>query len=438
MSKIPILLLALCQGAFGQTPASPPRQNPGPGAIVLTLQDALQRARQYAQQVYTANIAALSAHEDSVQAKAALLPTLNALSQYIYTQPNGTPSGTFVSNDGPHVYNDQGLVHGEIFNPERRADYRRILAAEAVARAKADLAARGLVATVAQNFYSVAVDQRKVANAQQSLTEAQQLLDITQKQEAGGEVAHYDVLKAQIQLDQRERDVQEARLALDKARLGFAVLLFPDFTQDYSVADDLDTAPPLPPFSEIQTMAGNNSPDMRVAQATVEQQTHALAVAKAGYLPSVSMDYFYGINANQFAIHNREGQNQLGNVVQAQVNIPVWTWGSVRSKVRQAELQLTQARNDLSFTQRNLLSELSQFYLEAHVASSQIGSLRLSMERSQDALKLTFLRYQAGEATILEVADAQTTLVQARNAYGDGLVRYRLALANLQTLTGVF
>jgi outer membrane protein TolC len=46
------------------------------------------------------------------------------------------------------------------------------------------------------------------------------------------------------------------------------------------------------------------------------------------------------------------------------------------------------------------------------------------------------LRYQAGEATVLEVVDAQTTLLQARNAFDDGLVRYRMALAALQTLTG--
>ena len=56
----------------------------------------------------------------------------------------------------------------------------------------------------------------------------------------------------------------------------------------------------------------------------------------------------------------------------------------------------------------------------------------------QESLRLTNLRYQAGEATALEVVDAQTTLLQARNAYDDGLVRYRLALANLQTLTGAF
>ena len=43
---------------------------------------------------------------------------------------------------------------------------------------------------------------------------------------------------------------------------------------------------------------------------------------------------------------------------------------------------------------------------------------------------------QAGEATVLEVVDAQTTLAQARNGYDDGLVRYRAATASLQLLTG--
>jgi outer membrane protein TolC len=48
------------------------------------------------------------------------------------------------------------------------------------------------------------------------------------------------------------------------------------------------------------------------------------------------------------------------------------------------------------------------------------------------------LRYQGGEATALEVVDAQNTLVMARNNYDDGEARYRLAIANLQTVTGTF
>jgi outer membrane protein TolC len=46
------------------------------------------------------------------------------------------------------------------------------------------------------------------------------------------------------------------------------------------------------------------------------------------------------------------------------------------------------------------------------------------------------LRYEAGESTVLEVVDAQSTIAQARNAYDDGLSRYRIAVATIQTLTG--
>ena len=60
------------------------------------------------------------------------------------------------------------------------------------------------------------------------------------------------------------------------------------------------------------------------------------------------------------------------------------------------------------------------------------------MELSADSLNLTRLRYSAGEVTVLEVVDAQSTLVQARNAYDDGKLRYRLAIANLQSITGAF
>ena len=70
------------------------------------------------------------------------------------------------------------------------------------------------------------------------------------------------------------------------------------------------------------------------------------------------------------------------------------------------------------------------------MARQQLDSLRTSLDLATESLRLTTLRYQAGEATVLEVVDAQTTLIQARNAYDDGLVRYRVALATLQTVTG--
>src|SRR4029077_16260241 len=106
------------------------------------------------------------------------------------------------------------------------------------ARAKAEVATRGLVVTVTQAYYGFVVAQRKYANVQRAAGEAARFLDISQKLEAGGEVAHADVLKARIQSQQQQRDLQEAHIAMERSRLDLAVLLFPDFNQNFAVVDD--------------------------------------------------------------------------------------------------------------------------------------------------------------------------------------------------------
>jgi outer membrane protein TolC len=421
-----------------QQPSEPREASSSALTLKLTLDEALTRARAYAPQLLSADIGARLAHEDRVQAKAALLPSATWQSGFIYTQPNGTDSGIFVPNDGPHIYANTLNAHAEIYSPGKRADYQAAIAAEAVASAKVEVARRGLDAMVLQNYYGMVIAQRRVVNARQSLQEAQRLIDITEKQERGGEVAHSDVVKATIQGDQRERDVQDAELNLDKARIGFAVFLFPDYRQDFSVVDDLDRAPVLPPFPEVQARAEQNNPDIRAAQAVVRQQTFGIQSAKSALLPTLTFDYWYGMEARQFALHDEIGRNLWGNSFQAQLNVPVWNWGATRSRVKQAELHLQQAKNDLSLTQRQLLANLNAFYREAEVARGQMGSLKHSLDLSAESLKLTLLRYEAGEVGILELVDAQSTLIGARNAYDDGLARYELALANLQTLTGVF
>jgi outer membrane protein TolC len=429
-------LAAICVGtavqAFaGQPPAPQPAELPP-----LTLQSALAQARTYSQVLKAAQTTAELAAEDRRQARAALLPSLTGFTQYIHTQPNGTPAGIFVANDGPRVYNVWGTVHGDLIAPSKWADYRAAAAAEAVARAKTDIAARGLVATVVQNFYTLVAAQRKAASAGQGLSEAQQFLAITERLEQGGEAAHSDVVKAQIQVAQRQRDAQDAELAALKSRLGLSVLVFPDFRETFAVVDDLQDAVALPPLDSVQTTARQSSPDVRAAEASVLQETSNVTSARSAQLPSLSFDYWYGINANQFAIYNPDGERLLGSVWQAQVSVPLWNWGATQSKLRQAHLRLTQAQAELTLTQRELLANIRAFYAEAQTAQTQAASLRTSLDLAAESVRLTLLRYQAGEVTVLEVVDAQTTLIQARNAYDDGLVRYRVALAALQTLTG--
>src|SRR2546429_367063 len=231
--------------------------------------------------------------------------------------------------------------------------------------------------------------------------------------------------------------LQEAQLALLNTRLDLAVLIFPDFNENFELTDDLHAPAPLPTLGEVQQQAAQNNPDVRAALETVRAAGFDVTSARAGYLPSLSFDYWYGIDAPQFAVNGTNGVSNLGASILGTLNIPIWNWGATQSRVKQAELRRAQAQREVSLAQRRLLAEIKSLYSEAETAMNELGGLGRSAELAEESLRLTTLRYKGGEATVLEVVDAQTTYAQSNAAYQDGAVRYRAALANLQTLTGV-
>ncbi len=454
-----LLLALLATPAAAQTSESIPTtessaelvrpSNPGQasGPVTITLQDALKRARVNNPQFLSAQYDAKAAREDSVQARAALLPSTSFLTQELLTKGNGVlPSGRYVTNDGVHVYRAWGVFHQD-FSPNTLmgTGYRRALAAEALARARAEIAGRGLNVTVTKDYYALLVSQRKYASAQMSLEQAKRFLEISQELERGGEVAHSDVIKAQIQFNQQKQAFEEASLAMESDRLTLAVLLFPTFTENFTLVDDLDSAQSLPPFEEVKLMAARENPDLRAAMEVLKGANLGVSAARASFLPSVVVDVDYGIEANAYSFKSTVSADpkagrlpNLGHFVTLSFSLPVWDWGALRSKLHQAQYRREQARADLSQTQREMIGNLYSFYNTAAVARSAVDTLRNSAELAAESQRLATLRYRAGQATVLEVVDAQNTLTQARNAYDDGLARYRVALATLQTLTGNF
>ena len=407
-----------------------------PGRVRLTLLDALAQARGNSVMYQAAVTDAGIAREERRQAITGLLPSVNYNNSVIYTQGNGVESsGRFIANNAVHEYVSQGNVH-ESLDVAGFADARRVSAAAAAARARAEIAARGLVVTVVQSYYSELAAQQKLEAAQKAADEGERFLKLTEDLERGGEVARSDVIKAELQVNERRRLLQEAKLARLNARLDLAVLIFPDFNQNFELAEDLHASVPLPTLEEFRERAARDNPEIRAAMETLRAAGHSVAAARAAYLPSLSLDYFYGIDATRFATRT-DGVSNLGSSAVATLSIPIWNWGATQSKIKQAELQRDQSKRELSLAQRKLLAELQSLYAEAQTALDELMSLQRSAELGAESLRLTTLRYKNGESTVLEVVDAQNTAALSDAAYQDGAVRYRVALANLQTLTGV-
>ncbi|HEY6464491.1 MAG TPA: TolC family protein, partial [Candidatus Acidoferrales bacterium] len=176
--------LALAAQAQQTAPAEPSVQLQKPtGAaqppITITLADAIARARKVDAQYLSAQGDARNAHDDTLEARNAMLPQVSASSQFLGTQGNGgrTEVGRFVTNDGVHVYRAWGVFKQDL-SPTTYlgTGYRQAQAAEALAKAKAEIAQRGLTVTVTKIYYSLAEAQRNYSVEQAALDQAQHFL----------------------------------------------------------------------------------------------------------------------------------------------------------------------------------------------------------------------------------------------------------------------
>ncbi len=395
-------------------------------------------------------LAAASAERDAsalerTNARAALLPTAVYHNLTIYTQPNGVPASrigqttnapapVFIANNAVREYASQG-VFSETLGLGGVATIRLADADAARAAAELEVARRGMVATVVTLFYEVGGAQEKVDIATRALGEAKHFVEITGKREAAREAAHADVLKAQLTEQGRERELAEAELARTRARTELAVLLFPDPRVTFTLAPSAGPAR-LPERAGVEALARNHNPEIESALARLRRNEAETSGARAALLPELALNVAYGIDATNFGVNGPDGIHNLGYSLSAQLDIPVWNWLSTERSVKAARLREGAAKVALTATQRRLLANLSEFYAEAHAAEAQIGSLDASVAGARESLRLTNLRYVDGESTVLEVVDAETTLTATELAQVDGRLRYRLALAQLQTLTG--
>lgn len=413
--------------------------------VQVSLSDAIARAKKLSPALESALMEAKIAAENVVQARSANLPNVSGISQYIYTEGNGEPATRFIANNGVHEYVAQATVHEAVSGP-LLVEYRRSVLEAAVARDQAAIAERGLLVTVVEGYASLVAAEHKLVTAEGTLDAARRFVSITQEQQEHGQAAHADVVKAQIQEEDSDAAVQDARQAREQARLALALLIFRNVDRRFRLTDDPGGMLTLPPLAEAQAEAKAN-PQLDAAEKAAIAAHKAVSAAWMGYLPTLTFDYYYGIDANEFAVRGnmsagirlapgRQVQN-LGYSASASLSMPIFTWGATHSRVKSAEEQAQEAQAQLAFAKEQAAADLETFYSEAQAAQHDVRIRQQAVKNAIESRRLTLLRYKAGLATALEVVDAESTVDGENAAWYDARTRYATALANLATLTGV-
>jgi len=257
----------------------------------------------------------------------------------------------------------------------------------------------------AQAYVTLLRAQRAVDQSAQVVAQNQGLLRQAEAQFQAGAVARADVVRAQANLAAAEGNLIAARSAVDQATAGLNTTI----GQGPLAAIAAASAPAAPQTTVAQgdlARLVEDRPEVRRALADIDAATAALAVAQASDGMQVALTG--GVT---------QGFTPTGQTVYSigtSVSLPLIDGGRSSAQVAQAQANLAAARARIEGTRLTLQLQAVTALSSITSARARITSAQAGLAFAQESLRLSQGRYAAGAATILEVIDAQTALVQAQ------------------------
>ncbi|HEX3579104.1 MAG TPA: TolC family protein [Thermoanaerobaculia bacterium] len=413
-------------------PSSPPASVGAsqPMTMQSATQAALQQATAYQQAVIDEQTAAL----DLTQARGALLPRVRSSSTATFNKPlhPGSTDPSFIAANATREYQELVGVEGAL-DFGMRAAIARSRALLAAAHAGTEVARRALVRGVREAYFGLGLATAKRRSAEETLAAAEEFERVTALQHTGGELAEVDVIRARLQTAQRRDDVEQARLQEAEALAAMRVLTGIRAPQPLTVSE-LTPQPAVTDIERFTPAITAGRPELTQAEQQLRAARSDIGVARAGRLPSLTYAVDEGFDSP--SLHASDIRQHRGYLATANLVIPIFDWGIGRAKQRQAELKAQAAENLLNITRRELDQQFAAAHEEALTAIRRIDNARNAVADARRNVDISIARYRAGEAPILEVTDALTTLAQQRTNYQQALFDFEIARAHLQEAAG--
>ncbi len=256
-------------------------------------------------------------------------------------------------------------------------------------------------------------------------------LQATQDRFQVGEVTLTDVSQAESRLAraQAERIAAEGRLSTARAIFQNLVGLAPTSLQP---AEPL-TGIPATLKSAIEQTKRNNFNILR-ARYVERSAGNKVRIVSGELLPTVSING--SLEANDETTKDRSASEKMSII--AKITMPLYSSGSVRSRIRAAKQTVSQRRDESSQAVRNAVQNTTAAWQTLETGRAQIRAYSQSVKAAEIALEGLREEAKVGSRTLLDVLDAEQELLDARvglvTAKRDELVasfQIRRALGNL-------
>ena len=432
-------------------PAALAAQAPAAGAPRrLSFADAVRVASSEAPAVALAALRTDEADARIRQARAALLPalglggswlnrTFNSKSlgiDFSFPTGSGQPPATLPELIGPfHLFDARVSAAQALFDWSSVARVRAARAQADGSRAEHGVTVEGTALTAALAYLRAVRAQAVVAARQADSSIAAELVGLADAQKAAGVSAAIDVTRARTQLVTAEGLLLVARNQSDRARIDLTRALGIDPTTPLALTDTLAAtlgAADMPAARDSVVAAGlANRPDLRaeLARAGVARQTGA--AIRAERLPRLEVAADYGVNGRTVpgAIATRD--------VTLQVSVPILDGFRREARLAEQDAVVRESQVRERDLRQQIAADVDGALLDLHSAAAQQGVAAERLRLAAQELSQSRERFKAGVAGNIEVIDAQSNLIRARDTDIDARFAAASAHVSLARAAGV-
>jgi outer membrane protein len=316
-------------------------------------------------------------------------------------------------------------VYQAIFDQRVFTGLKAAKSTEEFYKLNAQLTEEQIIERVATAYYQVFITEQKLANIEASYDNTQKVKNIIQSLYDNGLAKEIDLDRTKVGLVNIQSTRQQIinAVQLQENALKF-IIGMPIETKIKLEGEDIEVNEMLleEKFDYTQRT------EVGVLLKQRELLGYNLEANKALLYPTVGLAANYGYNGfgQQFPTNNSTYWSDLANIA-LQVKIPVFTGGSTKSKIGQAQLDLLALDADIEDAKLGL-------NLEYINAKTQIENLLINLDNQKENVGLakkvfenSKSNYQNGLATLTELLDTEQAFTEAKNNYSNVLLEYKVA-----------
>tara|TARA_B100001250_G_scaffold342718_1_gene311100 strand:+ start:3270 stop:4583 length:1314 start_codon:yes stop_codon:yes gene_type:complete len=271
-----------------------------------------------------------------------------------------------------------------------------------------------------------------------NLMSSQQQLALVQQQFDLGSAKKTDLLKAKVRFGQARVDVITNDASVNSAyrNLKNAMGLI-NSDQDFTIEEVEKPLEMIPEFETGFELVQKFNPSVKAKQYQILAAKLNTKIAKGSRLPTISLSASaYGTADNLGdAISNSYGDNQRTNT-SLSVSIPIYSGNSISTRIQKAKIAIDKQESEYLSQLEDLSVQLEDYLDQLNNYSEVIPINETVLESAEEDLKLSQVRYSQGSTTILEVLNAQVSVVQARSSLVRSKYDAFIQQANLKALLG--